>query len=177
MPTSEVCQPPFSNLRCANRCGVPTAEVCQPPFFFNNLRCANLPFHLVSLKSPPGLFCGPIPFMQMGAFLPGRANLLIASIPQRWANSFYADGGIPPQQGQFVNRQHSSAMVVDIPGVLTGGPIIWLPATSANALLSFLFLPSSPSENRIKNIFIIFSPYSFSFSNAAVVDAAVRMGV
>ena len=28
--------------------------------------------------------------------------------------------GIPPQQGQFVYRQHSSAMVVDIPGVLTG---------------------------------------------------------
>jgi hypothetical protein len=58
--------------------------------------------------------------MQMGAFLPGRANLLIASIPQRWANSFYADGGIPPQQGQFVYRQHSSAMVVDNPGILTG---------------------------------------------------------
>jgi hypothetical protein len=37
-----------------------------------------------------------------------------------WANSFYADGGIPPQQGQFVYRQHSSAMVVDNPGVLTG---------------------------------------------------------
>ena len=66
-------------------------------------------------------------------------------------------------------------MVVDIPGVLTGGPIIWLPATSANALLSFLFLPSSPSEDRI-NIFIIFSPYSI-LSNAAVVDAAVRMAV
>ena len=47
-----------------------------------------------------------------------------------WANSFYADGGIPPQQGQFVNRQHSSAMVVDIPVVLAGGPII-MPASSA----------------------------------------------
>ena len=23
-----------------------------------------------------------------------------------WANSFYADGGIPPQQGQFIYRQH-----------------------------------------------------------------------
>ena len=37
-----------------------------------------------------------------------------------WANSFYADGGIPPQQGRFIYRQHSLAMVVDIPGVLTG---------------------------------------------------------
>ena len=62
----------------------------------------------------------------------GRGTLIIANrgsfnvivfivLPaQSWANSFYADGGIPPQQGQFVYRQHSSAMVVDNPGVLTG---------------------------------------------------------
>jgi len=40
-----------------------------------------------------------------------------------WANSFYAGGGIPPQQGQFIYRQHSSATVVDIPVVLTGGQL------------------------------------------------------
>ena len=28
--------------------------------------------------------CGPIPFMQTGAFLPSRADLFIASIPRRW---------------------------------------------------------------------------------------------
>ncbi len=58
-----------------------------------------------------------------------------------WANSFYADGGIPPQQGQFLYRQLSSAMVVDIPVVLTGGPII-MPASSAihhNYTISYIF--------------------------------------
>ena len=40
-----------------------------------------------------------------------------------WDTSLYADGGIPPQQGQFVYRQHSSAMVVDDQGDLTGGKL------------------------------------------------------
>ena len=68
-----------------------------------------------------------------------------------WANSFYADGGIPPQQGQLLYRQHSSAMVVDIPVVLTGGPII-MPASSAihnnNYTISYVFLSFLPPVRR-----------------------------
>ncbi len=67
------------------------------------------------------------------------------------ANSFYADGGIPPQQGQLLYRQHSSAMVVDIPVVLTGGPII-MPASSAihnnNYTISYVFPSFLPPVRR-----------------------------
>ena len=62
-----------------------------------------------------------------------------------WANFFHADGGIPPQQGQFVYRWHSSAMVVDIPGVLTGGPIF-----IAGIPRQILISPIIPPRRRIE---------------------------
>jgi len=56
------------------------AEHCAIPEHCTNAVVLSIP----SFYCASGTVLGPIPFMQMGAFLPSRANLFIASIPRRW---------------------------------------------------------------------------------------------
>ena len=96
-----VCNSYYPDIRVAPATGTNSALLLQPVCNFPRCSCNRF---VISRVAPATVLSG--------------------------ANSFYADGGIPPQQGKFLYRQLSSAMVVDIPVVLTGGPII-MPASSA----------------------------------------------